>query len=106
MDYFGMPHVQTYFPPEACFLDIRNARAAIPGSGEDLVAFTYSKDAAEMVALSLDLPAWSEKSPIVGDRKCFRDIVGIVEEVRGMMPIPFCKTIIEANARCKIHGDP
>lgn len=83
MDYFGMPHVPTYFPPEACFLDIPHNRAAIPGSGEDLVAFTYSKDAGELVARSLSLPSWPERSRIVGERINYNELVRLVEKVRG-----------------------
>ena len=84
MDYFGLPHVPSYLPPEACFLDIPQASAAVPGSGEDLVVWTYSKDVGKFVARSLDLEAWPERSIIVGDRMNYRDLIRIVEDVRGM----------------------
>ena len=84
MDYFGMPHVPTYLPPEACFLDIPRAKAAVPGFGDELVAWTYSKDVGKFVARSLDLPKWPEKSIIVGDRMSYKDLIQLVETVRGM----------------------
>ena len=83
MDYFGMPHVQTYLPPEACFLDIAHGQAAVPGSGDDLIAFTYSKDAGRLVARSLDLPLWPERSIIVGDRMSYNDLISLVERIKG-----------------------
>ena len=83
MDYFGMPHVPTYFPLEPCFLDIPHARAAIPGSGNDLVAFTYSKDVGKLVARSLSLLSWPKRSVIVGDRVSYNEIVRLVETIRG-----------------------
>ena len=84
MDYFGMPHVPSYLPPEACFLDIPRAKAAVPGSGDDLVAWTYSKDVGKFVARSLDLQAWPERSIIIGDRMSYKNLIRIVERVRGM----------------------
>ena len=84
MDYFGLPHVPSYLPPEACFLDIPHAKAAVPGSGDDLVAWTYSKDVGKLVARSLDLQAWPERSIMIGDRMSYKDLIGIVEKVRGM----------------------
>lgn len=84
MDYFGLPQVPSYLPPEACFLDIPRASAAVPGSGDDLVVWTYSKDVGKFVARSLDLGAWPERSIIVGDRMNYKDLIRIVERVRGM----------------------
>ena len=85
MDYLGMPHVSSYFPPEACFLDIPHNMAVIPGSGDDLIAFTYSKDAAKLVARSLDLPEWPERSLMVGDRSSYKNLIAILERVRGTL---------------------
>ena len=83
MDYFGIPHVQTYLPSEACFLDIAHGQAAVPGLGNDLIAFTYSKDAGRLVARSLDLSVWPERSIIVGDRMSYNNLISLVERVRG-----------------------
>lgn len=84
-----MPHVSTYFPPEACFLDIGHAKAAVPGTGDDLVAFTYSKDVGRFVARSLELSTWPERSIIVGERSTYKNLIAIIEKVRGTWPIPF-----------------
>ena len=44
MDYFGMPHAPSYMLPEVPYIDVAAGKAAIPGSGDEKVVFTYTRD--------------------------------------------------------------
>ena len=84
LDYFGIPYCESYMPPEHPYVDIGAGIAAIPGSGNDKVAFTYTKDVAKFVRKMVESEdPWPTKSLIVGDTVTFNEIVHIVEEARG-----------------------
>ena len=84
MDYFGMPHCESYMLPETPFIDIAARKAAIPGSGNELVTWTYTKDVASYVLeLVRSEDPWPTKTLIVGDKVSFNGILATAEQVRG-----------------------
>ncbi|KAL8865211.1 MAG: hypothetical protein Q9174_007012 [Haloplaca sp. 1 TL-2023] len=84
MDYFGMPHYQSYMTPETPFIDVDARKAAIPGTGDEPVAWTLTRDVAKFVRkmVESDQP-WPKKSLVVGDTVSFNEIVRLAEEARG-----------------------
>ncbi|KAL3494695.1 hypothetical protein BJX62DRAFT_26319 [Aspergillus germanicus] len=83
LDYFGGPGMKSYLKPNVFAIDIANRVAAIPGTGDVPVTFTYTSDLARFVVAALDLEAWSEESRIVGDEVTWNEFVGLAEEVTG-----------------------
>ncbi|KAK5057873.1 hypothetical protein LTR84_011874 [Exophiala bonariae] len=83
LDYFGMPHVESHMTPVAFGIDVANKAAAIPGTGEDIMSFTYTKDVAKFVVAALDLPKWDEALYCYGDKTTWNELLSIAEEVRG-----------------------
>lgn len=65
------------------FVDIKHRAAAIPGSGDVPVTFTYSRDVAKFVAALLNLEKWEEATYIIGDKVTFNEMVKIAEEATG-----------------------
>lgn len=63
----------------ATFVDISHRTAAIPGSGDVPVAFTYSRDVAQYVSAFLDLDKWEQSTFIIGDKVTFHELVKIAE---------------------------
>ncbi|KAL1599467.1 hypothetical protein SLS60_007270 [Paraconiothyrium brasiliense] len=59
VDYYGMPYVETNLKPLTFVLDVANKAAAIPGTGDEVMTFTYTRDLAKFVVASLDLPKWT-----------------------------------------------
>ncbi|KAL8968395.1 MAG: hypothetical protein Q9183_002477 [Haloplaca sp. 2 TL-2023] len=84
MDYFGMPHYQSYMTPETPFIDIDARKAAIPGTGDEPVAWTLTRDVAKFVRkmVESDQPS-PKKSIVVGDTVSFDEIVRLAEAARG-----------------------
>ncbi|KAL8755219.1 MAG: hypothetical protein Q9184_004863 [Pyrenodesmia sp. 2 TL-2023] len=84
MDYFGMPHCQSYMPYEPPYIDIPAGKAAIPGSGDDKVTFTYTKDVAKFVRKLVESPTkWPTRSLIAGDVITLNEVVEVAQEARG-----------------------
>lgn len=84
MDYYGYPHVKTYLKPLSFVIDVKNKAAGIPGSGDDVVAFTYTADVAKFVVASLGLPKWEEITYCYGEKSSYNKILALAEEARGM----------------------
>ncbi|WQF84055.1 Putative NmrA-like domain, NAD(P)-binding domain superfamily [Colletotrichum destructivum] len=84
LDYYLAPHVKTYMPPTALAIDVQNATAAITGTGDVPVVFTYNFDIARFVAAALGLPKWDKTSYVIGDRVTLNEFLSIVEEARGV----------------------
>ncbi|ENH66797.1 hypothetical protein FOC1_g10007453 [Fusarium oxysporum f. sp. cubense race 1] len=83
-DYYGYPKVQTYLKHANFLIDIANKTAAVPGSGEDKVAFTYSFDVARFVDALVNTEEKSPKhSVIIGEKITVNEIVAIAEDARG-----------------------
>ncbi|KAL8724573.1 MAG: hypothetical protein Q9181_006766 [Wetmoreana brouardii] len=86
MDYFGMPHYQSYMTPEMPFVDMSALKAAIPGSGDDLVTWTLTRDVAKFVRKMVESDdPWPKRSQIVGDSVSFNEIVQLAEQARGRL---------------------
>ncbi|GME46751.1 putative nmra-like family protein [Neofusicoccum parvum] len=83
LDYFGRPHIKTYQRPLTFVLDVANKTAAIPGTGDEPIVFTYSFDVAKFVSASLDLAEWPEELFVIGDRTTWNEFVKLAEEARG-----------------------
>ena len=79
-----MPHCESYMLPETPFIDIAARKAAIPGSGNDLVTWTYTKDVAIYVLeLVRSEDPWPTETFIVGDKVSLNEILAMAEQVRG-----------------------
>lgn len=83
LDYYAMPHIKTTLQPNVMVLDIQNRSAAVPGSGDVPVTFTYSYDVVRFIAALLDMPRWSKESRIIGDTVTWNEFVRMAEEVTG-----------------------
>ncbi|KZL77926.1 isoflavone reductase like protein p3 [Colletotrichum incanum] len=84
MHYYLVPHIKTYMPPIALAIDVQNAAAAIPGTGDVPVVFTYTFDIARFVAAALDLPKWDKTSYVIGDKVTLNQFISHAEEARGV----------------------
>jgi nucleoside-diphosphate-sugar epimerase len=82
-DYFGIPHIRSHMSPLTINIDMANKAAAIPGTGNDLVSFTYSFDVARFVEAALDLPHWEQELFCYGDKRTLNEVVRIAEEETG-----------------------
>ncbi|CAG7559176.1 unnamed protein product [Fusarium equiseti] len=83
VDFWGSPTTKSYLHNAATFLDIKHRTAAIPGSGDVPVTFTFSKDVARYVAAFLDLEKWEQRTFIIGDKVTMNEMVKIAEEATG-----------------------
>ncbi|KAK1237170.1 hypothetical protein MKX07_006049 [Trichoderma sp. CBMAI-0711] len=83
MDYYGYPHVKTYLQPLFFVVDVPSKAAAIPGTGDEVLAFTYTQDVAKFTVASLSLPKWDEVTYIYGERSTFNKLLALAEEARG-----------------------
>lgn len=85
MDYYGQPHIKTYLHPLSFVIDVPNKIAAIPGTGNEVLAFTYTQDVAKFTVASLSLPKWEEATYVYGERSTFNKVLALAEEARGML---------------------
>lgn len=85
MDYYGIPHVETYLKPLTIMIDIPHQKAAIAGDGNALMACTFSKDVGYYVAALLDTPAemWPKDAICVGERLSANSLLQMAEKVTG-----------------------
>lgn len=65
-------------------VDIPNAAAGIPGTGNEPITFTYTFDVARFVVAALDLPTWPRELRIVGDTLTYNKLVKLAEDARGV----------------------
>lgn len=84
MDYWGIPNVRTNMQPLAYAVDIVNARALIPGHGDNVITMTYSYDMAKFLVRMLDLEEWPECSYVGGDDITFNELLSMAQELRGV----------------------
>lgn len=85
LDYFATPSLKSYTKRNVITLDIENKVAAIPGTGNDLITFTYTFDVAKYIVASLDLAKWPEGSRIVGGQMTWKEFLKLAEEARGAL---------------------
>ncbi|EEY16168.1 conserved hypothetical protein [Verticillium alfalfae VaMs.102] len=105
LDYWGFPHVKSYLQPITLVLDLAANRAAIPGSGNTPVIFTYTRDVAKFTAKLLTLDKWEPESYIIGDKVTWNEFVKTAEQVRGK-PIEVSYDSIETLKSGKITELP
>ena len=84
-DYLGTPHLPSHFSPYAVQIDVANAAAAIPGSGDDKISFTYSRDIARFVEAALGLEKWERTMRCCSDVRSLNEVVKLAEEARGKL---------------------
>lgn len=83
-DWWGKPAgLKTEIVDLPWVLDIKNARAVIPGTGKEKVSMTYSVDVARFVVRLLDEERWDREVGLVGQDVSFEELVRVAEEVTG-----------------------
>lgn len=83
LDYYGMPHVETNLKPLAFVMDVPNEAASIPGTGNEPMTFTYTKDLAKFVNASLGLAKWSYPTVCYSQKSTWNKAVQVAEQARG-----------------------
>ncbi|KAF2625417.1 NAD(P)-binding protein [Macroventuria anomochaeta] len=84
LDYYGMPHVESYLSPLVIFVDIAHRKAAIPGTtGDEMINLTYTKDLAKFVVATLSLENWDEVMHVYSDQASVKQIIQLAEEATG-----------------------
>ncbi|TVY71786.1 Oxidoreductase BOA1 [Fusarium oxysporum f. sp. cubense] len=83
LDYYGLPYLKSYLTPFKFAVDIANKAAAIPGTGNDIVYFTYTFHVAKFVVALLGLSDWDETTYCYGDKATWNEILQLAEESRG-----------------------
>lgn len=83
LDYYGAPHVKTHLPTITFAVDIASKKAALPGTGNETIALTYSFDVAKFVSPFLNLPKWEEVTYCYGEKTTWNEFVKVAEEVTG-----------------------
>ena len=83
MDYWGMPHIDSAMAPFKWAIDVENGVAAIPGTGNELMTMTYSRDLAKFVVRLLEEEEWPERSVIVGQDVTFNQLLKWAQEATG-----------------------
>lgn len=84
LDYYGVPHLKSNVKPLDFVVDMRNRAAAIPGSGDDRVALTYTHDVARYVAAVVgSSDRWDETTYCYGDRVTWNEFVKEAEAATG-----------------------
>ena len=87
VDYYGMPYVESNLKPLTFVLDVANKAASIPGTGNEQMTFTYTKDLAKFVVAALDLPKWMYPIVCYSDKTSWNKAVKLAEECRGMLDL-------------------
>jgi len=83
MDYFGQPNIPSNLRLNLWAVDVSSRRAVIPGTGDDVITMTYSKDFARFVARLIDDDSWPKFSNISGSDTTLNEIVAIAEKITG-----------------------
>lgn len=84
LDYYGMPHVETYLTPLIFAVDIGKKTAAIPGAtGDETVTFTYTKDLGKFVVAALSLSKWDEALHCYSENATLNQLIQTAEEATG-----------------------
>ncbi|KAH8667837.1 hypothetical protein BGZ61DRAFT_430086 [Ilyonectria robusta] len=83
LDYWGMPHIKSHMEYMLPAIDIANKVAAIPGTGNEVISFSYTFDVARVVSRLLELDTWEETTYIVGDKLTWNNFLRLAEEARG-----------------------
>ncbi|RMJ20300.1 hypothetical protein CDV36_000112 [Fusarium kuroshium] len=82
-DYYIAPHLPSHMTILRVVIDMENNAAAIPGSGDVPVAFTYTVDLAKFVAASLSLSKWQPETYLAGDKLTWNQLLKLAETAKG-----------------------
>ncbi|RSL57706.1 hypothetical protein CEP53_006377 [Fusarium sp. AF-6] len=82
-DYYIAPHIPSHMTILRVVIDMENNAAAIPGTGDVPVAFTYTVDLAKFVAASLSLPKWQPETYLTGDKLTWNQLLQLAETAKG-----------------------
>ncbi|KAF2648003.1 NAD(P)-binding protein [Lophiostoma macrostomum CBS 122681] len=83
MDYWGMPHIDSTLNPFKWAIDVENGVAAIPGTGEEKLTMTYTRDFAKFVVRLLDEAEWPQRAVVSGQVVTFNQVLGWAQEATG-----------------------
>jgi nucleoside-diphosphate-sugar epimerase len=84
MDYWGVPHLKSHLNDFPWAVHVESMRAAIPGTGDELMSMTYSFDVAKFVARLIDEDGeWPEVINLSGQDVSFNQVLKWAEEARG-----------------------
>jgi hypothetical protein len=83
LDYYGFPKVKFYLGNLPRVIDMAGNAAAIPGSGNVPVVFSYSFDVGRFVAALLSSARWEKESVIIGDKMTWNEFLIVAEEAKG-----------------------
>jgi hypothetical protein len=84
LDYYGFPKVRSYLGKLPRVIDMAGNAAAIPGSGDVPVVFTYSFDVGKFIAALLSQPRWEKESVIIGEKITWNEFLLLAEGVKGV----------------------
>jgi hypothetical protein len=82
-DYYAIPYFKTHLPPMSFAVDMASRKAAIPGTGEEPMAFIYSYDMAKFVKAFLEVDDWEETTFCYGEKITWNVFIQTAEEVTG-----------------------
>ncbi|KAI0442939.1 NAD(P)-binding protein [Xylaria telfairii] len=83
LDYWFVPAIKSHMKPAIMVLDIFHAAAAIPGSGDNPIAFTHTSDVAKYVTAALDVAEWEPSYNLSADKVTWNEFLALAENVRG-----------------------
>ncbi|CAN9172608.1 unnamed protein product [Alternaria alternata] len=83
LDYYGFPKVKSYLGNLPRVIDMAGNAAAIPGSGDVPVVFSYSFDVGRFIAALLSSARWEKESVIIGDKMTWNEFLIVAEETKG-----------------------
>lgn len=67
-------------------VDMASKKAAVPGTGNESIAFTYTFDVAKFVAAFLDVGDWEETTYCYGEKMTWNGFIQVAREVTGKPP--------------------
>lgn len=86
LDYYGMPYCDSYMLPEIPYIDIAACKAAIPGTGDEKIVLTYTKDVARCVRKMVESDEkWPAVTRLAGDFTTLNEVLEVAERVRGKL---------------------
>lgn len=83
LDYFAPPSLKSYYDHNTLIIDIPNAAAGIPGTGNEPLTLTYTFDVARFTVAALDLDSWPRELKIVGETLTLNELLALVEAATG-----------------------
>lgn len=105
-DYYAIPYIKTHLPPMSFAVDMTSRKAAIPGTGEEPMAFIYSYDMAKFVKAFLDVNDWNETTFCYGEKITWNAFIQTAEEITGRLLSYVPSIRIRLELTCELLGTP